>query len=1428
MRADVESAKHARAAGFHPLPIDLAWRTLFATLSGTETSVTVLYGDAGKLRRLLAAPKPKLAEQAPVSVSSLTRWRAELTTIAAALIKIEPDELDPATNFSDYGFHSINITGLANEINRRYDLEITPATLFEYPSIDTLSGYLSTIKTDRTILPEEPVQYDQPKFAIEDISRRHEPIAIVGMSGRMPQADDLAAFWRNLCEERDCITEIPSTRWNWKEFAGEAVDGSNSTNIRWGAFLPQVDQFDPLFFGISPREAAVMDPQGRLLLECAWEAVEDSGTAPSDLAGSKTGVFVGVSTSDYSDLMRERASGMATHGSTGVAHCMLPNRISYLLDLHGPSEPIDTACSSSLVAIHRAVEAIRSGQCECALAGGVNVMLSPTLFISFAQAGMLSSDGVCRPFDAEANGYVRGEGAGIFFLKPLSSALRDGNPIHGLIRGTAVNHGGRATSLTAPNPNAQAALLLDAFEDAGINPWDLGYVEAHGTGTPLGDPIEINALRKAFQTWSAQHTSDNFHSRCLIGSVKSNVGHLEAAAGCAALFKVLWVLRHRYIPASLHVKQLNPQLQLDGSPFKIATQGQAWQPVSDRTGQTKPLLAGVSSFGFGGANAHVILEEYRFTSAEVEADRSQWIVVSARDEQRLRATAARLAAAMQRTDDPQSLSEIAYTLQVGRNAAQERLAFLADTVALAAATLADFSEGRPAKTPLFRGTARKSSADVSAISFEQVGQAWVNGQTVDWKRFQPSLLPRRVSLPSSAFLRERCWFTEQIEPRKQSEGSELPVYLERVWEPAARSKLGELNGPVLLIGGRPDEQEAFTRDLGSIITADNAEQAIKALIDTPPAAAVLIRPDLANWRLLAQAAACRPQASVRWLLVQDGGDIDPSFEMLDGIGRALITASPKSSFVSLRLNETEANALVIHCREELFAARSGLVEEVRSVNGIRFRRVSRLLPLAETPRFQFRAGAVYLISGGLGSLGVALARRMLQAGAKVTLLGRSVPSQAQRQLLEELRRANGSVTYHRADVSDPKQLAIVLRTIRGQWGPIQGIVHAAGALGKSALASKSEQEWNTVLQAKVEGTLALDAATTQDPLDFFVLYSSLSAITGDFGQGDYAAANRFLDAFALCRAERGPGRSLSVGWGLWQESGLSTTEQVKAWEQDTGLQALKTEAALDSLQMLLASQANHALVVAGNVSSLLGASPSPVLKPQDTLLPATPKEKGSIRSALEQYLLKRVGQHLQLAPETLLPTTPLQEYGLDSILLNQLVKLLAAEIAPIPKALLLEHDTIEAVCEHLINNHLPAVEAKFSTRSSAETAEVTLVSAAESWHSKAKLVEFDASSERIAIVGLAGRYPGARNLEDLWTNLAEGRSTIGGLPLSRWPDVNEGRDRHTRIGAFLDDVAGFDPVFFGISAVEARSMKPEERLLLELAVEAFETAGYST
>ncbi|NJM14105.1 MAG: type I polyketide synthase [Bacteroidales bacterium] len=519
------------------------------------------------------------------------------------------------------------------------------------------------------------------------VENETDPIAIVGVSGCFPGAGNIDEFWKVLDEGKHCIQEIPPTRWDWQALYGDPHREDNKTNIKWGGFMEGVDEFDPQFFGISPSEAPFMDPLHRLMMTYIWSVLEDAGHSASSLSDSNTGIFIGTGMSGYSDLFTN--SNISSNGFTpsGVISSMGPNRMSYFLNFHGPSEPIETACSSSLVAINRAISSIENGTCDQAIVGGVNIIVTPGAHIAFNKAGLLCEDGRCKTFSKHANGYVRGEGIGMLFLRKLKAAEADNDHIYGLIRGGSENHGGRASSLTAPSPKAQSDVIINAYKKAGIDPSTISYIEAHGTGTALGDSVEITGLKNAFNALSTEIGKSKVqHAQCGLGSVKSNIGHLEFASGVVGVIKVLLQLKHKRLAKSLYSEELSTYIDLKDSPLYIVQQAREWQALQDNQGNALPRRAGVSSFGFGGVNAHIILEEYlpgtkkkQTMHVAVDPTNPVVIVLSAKNKERLMEYALNLLQFIK--DQPQiNLNDLAYTLQIGRNQMNERLGFVAHSL----------------------------------------------------------------------------------------------------------------------------------------------------------------------------------------------------------------------------------------------------------------------------------------------------------------------------------------------------------------------------------------------------------------------------------------------------------------------------------------------------------------------------------------------------------------------------------------------------------------------------------------------------------------------------------------------------------------------------------------------------------------------------
>lgn len=807
MQLDEQSEQiFKRTLGIKPLASEVGVNAFAKALQLNEPHLCVVEAVADKLEiawGMRAAPvveQVEAVEQTQVVGASgnlQQQVQDKLIDITIDFLKLERDDIDIDTILMDLGFDSIGLAAFANAVNDVYQTELTPVLFFEYPNIREVAKHIKTshgaqaqsvhqggqtavaaTKPVTVATAAEPVSKPsainkglkaQSEVVVSggtdglDMARRfvQRPIAIVGMSGVMPQSDDLDAFWDNLAAGKNLVTEIPKDRWHWEDVDGDPIKEKNKSYSRWGGFMSEVDKFDPLFFRITPKEAEMMDPQQRILVEQVYQAIENSGTAVGDLAGTRTGLFVGVSAKDYVDVMADHQMALDGYSASGTSHSILANRISFLFDLRGPSAPIDTACSSSLIALHRAIESIHTGSSDMAIIGGVQVMLTPAAHIALSSAGMLSVDGKCKTFDKSANGYVRGEGCGAIFIKTLEHAQRDGNPIHAVVKATAENHGGKVSALTVPNPNAQYELLVEAYEKSEVDPACIGYIECHGTGTSLGDPIEIQALTRAFkQLYDNKQSTPPANPHCGLSAVKTNIGHLEPVAGMAGLLKALLSIKHKQIPGLVHFDEVNPYIELDNSGLYIVDKTTDWVAPTGTFGEPMPRVAGVSSFGWGGANAHVVVAEHiEQTPAVIDFAGPQMIVLSARNQDRLKAYAESLLNHLNQNSHV-NLNELAYTLQVGRDAMEHRLALTGDSVAAVKDKLAAFIAGNDGQ--IYQGVLDKSQEELSALTADSndsdsVLSNWCRGRKVDWAAMYENGTPKRICLPTYPFERQRYW-----------------------------------------------------------------------------------------------------------------------------------------------------------------------------------------------------------------------------------------------------------------------------------------------------------------------------------------------------------------------------------------------------------------------------------------------------------------------------------------------------------------------------------------------------------------------------------------------------------------------------------------------------------------------------------------------
>ncbi len=716
----------------------------------------------------------------------------------------EGTDIHIKTDLRQVGIESIVLTELSEYLNVTYHLSTNPSKFFGLYTIDAITSHL--------LEEHSPEKKDTPKKEImdSDAALNAMDIAIVGMSFRVPGADTKEAFWNILSENRSVTGTVPQDRRQWPIWKDLNLEDEK---IQYGGFVDDIDKFDPRFFGISPEEARFMDPQHRMVLESVYTALEDAGIAPQTMGGSDTGVFIGVSGFDYYSLCRAGDNKeIKAYDTIGSSHSILANRISYLLDVHGPSKAIDTACSSSLVAFHEAVKNLKDKSCGIAIVGGVNTLLNPEQTLSYQRAGMLSADGQCKTFDAAANGYVRSEGVGITILKPLSKAKSDGDHIYGVVKGSAINHGGKTNTLTTPNSKAQEELLLAAYRSSGLRyPRDVGYIEAHGTGTPLGDPIEIEGLKQAFEVYykeqGLEYPPANY---CGIGSVKTNIGHLEAAAGIIGLIKVLLSMQNGKLPGNPHLKTQSKYITLEGSPFYLTKQTMDWEVPEGHQ-----RIAGVSSFGFGGVNAHVVVEEYRAASQEkYESNGPLIILLSAKDKDRLKERASRLVDYLQKNDQV-NLESLAFTLQVGREHMEARLALEVNNVVQLISELTNYLHGE-------NSSILEGSTDVTEEGFvgeedvplalmerkvKPLMELWVKGAVIDWQLwYAPGKMPKKIPLPTYPFAKERYWVEERNRAPKQAHGIRSKASIEAF--------ILEQIAALVHIDGKELDKDEFISDFG--------------------------------------------------------------------------------------------------------------------------------------------------------------------------------------------------------------------------------------------------------------------------------------------------------------------------------------------------------------------------------------------------------------------------------------------------------------------------------------------------------------------------------------------------------------------------------------------------------------------------------------
>ncbi|MFJ6796911.1 SDR family NAD(P)-dependent oxidoreductase [Streptomyces sp. NPDC091268] len=1000
-------------------------------------------------------------------------------------------------------------------------------------------------------------------------------IAVIGMAAVMPGARDLDAFWSLIREGREAVTH------GAPRVVEEAESGRRWVHAR--GVMDGVKDFDAEFFGIPKREAEVLDPQHRHLLQCAWNAMEDAGHDPYRIA-EDVAVYSSVGPNTYYEGRefgpRSAAERMLIQLSNGPD--TLPTRISYKLGLTGESVNVQSACSSAAVAVHLACEALREGRAGMALVGAASIGTADTLAYEHQEGFILSADGSTRAYDSKGSGYVEGDGVGVLVLRRLADARRDGDVIHAVIKGSAVNNDGRAKAgFSAPSVTGQSKVIRTALEASGVPAESIGLVEGHGTGTLVGDPIEVRGLTRAYQAYTSKT------GYVALGSVKANIGHLCFASGIAGLLKAILCLKHGEIPPMAVFDELNPHIELDATPFYINRELKPWKAEVRR--------AGVSCFGMGGTNAHFVLEqapEPQPDTGAAASDGPYAVLLSGRTEEALAQVRERLREFVAARPET-VLADLAFTLAAGRRPLAHRWAAVVDSTAeLERALGASGAPGAPGSPGGEVAAERESTA-------ADIVREWVAGGSPDWAAQFTGRRPRRVALPTYPWQGERLWIEPSpaqgtasalLEPEEQAP---LSQWLYRpVWtrtslpRPYHRGDLPDTDGTALVIGdGRP-MTESVREELdaagltcvlvepGTAFEADrerlhvrirpaDAEDAarlvewavaaggpIRKVVRLSPHATAgqreAIQLGVLSMLSLVQALAGAAQTPEIWVVTENAQPAQGEATTLDLEASALIglcrVIPQEHSGISCHCVDFSAGSTPAEVVPRLLAEMSTSQDELEVVYRGGDRMTSTVERVEAEPGLDapLQTGGVYLITGGLGRIGLTLAEKFARTArvrlALVSRRGLDAADTGRRQAVRALEELGAEVRVFAADVADEGQMEQVVKQIAEAWGPVNGVVHAAGieeGRNFSLLSETTTGQAVDALRPKVPGIAALDRATRAQPLDFCLVCSSLDTLLGGIAFGVYTAANRYLDSYAHWRRAHGA-PWVSVDWDSWR------------------------------------------------------------------------------------------------------------------------------------------------------------------------------------------------------------------------------------------------------------------------------------------------------
>ncbi|MCH9756853.1 MAG: SDR family NAD(P)-dependent oxidoreductase [Gammaproteobacteria bacterium] len=1228
--------------GLTPLDTKVAldgFYQIFNTPGVNQAVIT--QGDQDKIKNTLNN-RLKNNVQSKSELPSIEKPSLQIETVVIAsiaeVLKYNAQELSQNTSITDLGFDSVTLKELTNLINKKLKIDITPSIFFACETISEVVNYLLENHSDvLAVQPTTPLIREKNHEKNSEIN----DVAMIALDGIYPESDSLEDFWDKLSNGTDFVSLIPKDRWDYNAYYSKE-DRLDKTNSKWGSFIKDMPLFDADFFNLSPKEAVLMDPQQRLFLQVVWTLVERAGYPMSAFSGKKIGVFVGAQFNEYQQKLAKQ-NIVSPYAATGTFHSIIANRVSHLFNFKGPSEVIDTACSSALVAINRAVQSIRLGESEYAIAGGVSLILSAETYLNTTQLGVLSPDGRCKVFDASANGYVKGEGIGAVLLKPLQKAILDGDNILGVIKGSGVSHGGRANSLTAPNAKSQASLIADVLVESDISPNTVGYIEAHGTGTELGDPAEIEGLKLGFTKASKVRGETLNMNYCGIGSVKSNIGHLEPAAGMASLTKVIYALQNHLLPRSLHINRVNPFIKVENTPFYLVENNKIWNQTKATNGELLPRRAGISSFGFGGMNAHLIIEGYEASRSTVYSHQNDYpICFSAKKLISLTGYIKQFLSWINDQDEQSILlQDISYTLCNGREHFEQRIVLLIKDISSLKHALKQLSVSNELVMDAKR--MQQTSVDISS-QLVAAAKDYFEHKSVDWSAFVDFNQSKKIMLPTYVFDKKYIWIDEEKVDEKIENLVQPIDAVEKIPEaytyqlqvkpiqnlsghkPKRWALLGPLHAKIDKLGDKPtlrmifsEEEQVYSDEFMSINIQSNLSKLInKHSIERFVIDFSVLHPDEASFLFITK------------LIREYEGS------MLECVG---ITDSRYEALIWSSLFKSHASAAI----------------KFKSMDEMSLVQVQRK-PVDVS---SFKQGGTYLITGGAGGIGVKIAEYLLnEFRANVVLVNRSNKNRY-RDSLEHLEEKYGpSVLFLSADLNDAKQARAVVTTTQQRFHALNGIFHSAGVFSVSDASQETD-----IIRAKINVAEALDKVSRDLRLDFFFLFSSASVLSGAPEAPAYAFANALLLKFCNERNKTCHGITRAVLWSYLEAGGMGAALEDKAAFEESlwhmqGVKPLSTEAVIDVIEHVLLSTDEVVFSSAGDKEKIEKTFSKRIEPEYIKKLDVVPNivESTVQPSSLFIELQKIAANLIERQPEEILPKTSLSEYGYDSIAFKALAK----------------------------------------------------------------------------------------------------------------------------------------------------------------------------